>query len=150
MTRTSDLKELAGAVAITIAGLIVAGYAWLHYPMGSPAEMGPGFFPVALGVIMVVIGLLLAVPAFLRNGAFPAVEWKPLLAVMLSGASFALTIDWLGLAPAVLGLTLIVRAADEKYDLVGSLVLAAALTLLAVLIFRVGLNMPFAIIRGVI
>lgn len=148
MTRTFDSKELVGAIAITTGGIALGGYAWMHYPMGSPAQMGPGFFPVALGVILVGIGLLLAMTAMRGSGSFPAVEWKSLVAVLLSGAFFALTVDRFGLVPAVVGLVIIVRAADKKYSVLGSIALASILAVIAVLIFRIGLSMPFAIVRG--
>lgn len=141
-----DYKDMIGGALLIAFGVFCASYAATHYPLGTLQEMGPGLFPSALGVVLVGIGLLIFVPALFRTGTMPQPEWWPMIAVLAGGAFFAFAVERLGIVPAVVGMTIIVRLADDKFSPLSSLVLAAILALVAVLVFRVGLNMPFAIV----
>ena len=50
--------------AIGIAFMVIAR----NYRLGTAARMGPGFFPTLLGGLLAGLGLLLAVPAIVRDG----------------------------------------------------------------------------------
>ena len=47
-----DLYDLGWGAALALTGLAVAGYAWASYDMGSLRRMGPGLFPVTLGLML--------------------------------------------------------------------------------------------------
>ena len=56
-------KDLsAGAIFIAIAAFFLSS-AWLNLEIGTSFRMGPGYFPVALAVLLLVLG-----------GAFGAAE----------------------------------------------------------------------------
>lgn len=52
---TLDLYSGALFTAIGLGAMIIAR----SYPMGSIDRMGPGFFPMVLGAIMAVLGIVL-------------------------------------------------------------------------------------------
>ena len=65
--------------------------------MGTAARMGPGFFPTLLGGLLAVLGLMLSVPALLRDGEpFPKLHLRPMLMILASIVVFALLLQPLG------------------------------------------------------
>ena len=142
-----DYGDIAGGGALVAAGTFIAGYAMSTMNLGSLARMGPGMFPAALGVILVALGLLIALPAFFRSGEVPEVDLRTMLAVSGAMLAFALLVAPFGLVPAIAALVAVASLADGKLRLVGVLAVAAGLSLASVLIFRVGLGLqlqPFA------
>ena len=52
--RINKKEVLSGSVLLLIGGLTVLGS--LDYTIGSLARMGPGYFPLAIGVIIMILG----------------------------------------------------------------------------------------------
>ncbi|MBX3661589.1 MAG: tripartite tricarboxylate transporter TctB family protein [Burkholderiales bacterium] len=140
--RQKDGRDLiAGALLIAI-GMFCALYAAHHYPLGSVSRMGPGMFPAVLGYVLAALGLLIALPAWFRRGSLPRPEFRPLFFVLLGTLVFALTVERIGVVPAIFLLTGLSVLADSKLGIIGTLLLAAALSAAAVLIFLFGLGIP--------
>ena len=59
MIRISNPKDFwAGALFVAIGvGTIILGS---RYTLGSAARMGPGYFPRILGILLIVLGAVLA------------------------------------------------------------------------------------------
>src|SRR5882757_285053 len=55
-------KDYYGGALLVVIGL-AAVYAGVGYRVGELAHMGPGFFPVALGGLLALTGLLIALSA---------------------------------------------------------------------------------------
>ena len=51
-----DPTDAIGGVLVTLIGLVTAGIS-SQYPIGRISNIGPGAFPLALGIIMVLLGL---------------------------------------------------------------------------------------------
>lgn len=139
-----DVRDAVGGVALIAFGLFVALYAATHYSIGVPAQMGPGFFPVALGWILAGIGLIVLLLAFRHKVHAltpPPFALRPLIAVLGAVAAFSLIVSSLGLVPATIALTFIATLAEKKYHFKRTAILAASLSLIAWLIFTVGLQM---------
>ena len=102
------LYALLGGSAV----LIAAG----EYPMGTGSRMGPGYFPIILGLLLLAFGLASLVRSFLRDGApVGAIAWKPLALVTLATALFGLLLPMLGLVPALLALLLLSASASSRF-----------------------------------
>lgn len=139
-----EYRDLVGGVFLAALGLFVALYAGSHYQVGQPSHMGPGFFPVALGWILAVLGTVIALLALRRTAVRvqPAsVAWRSMLAVLGSIATFGALIERLGLVPATIAMTLVAAFAERPVRLRRALLLGAALALMSWLIFIVGLQM---------
>jgi hypothetical protein len=137
-----DYRDLIGGAILVVLGIACAVYAHHHYPLGSVSRMGPGMFPVAVGYLLAGLGVLIALPAWIRRGTLPIPELRPLLLVLGAVVSFALTIEWIGMVPAIFVLTALAVLADNKLGVIGTIVLASALSGGAWLIFAVGLGIP--------
>ena len=91
-----DFTDIIGGLFLTALGLFFAIYAQ-RYSMGTLNRMGPGYFPVVLGAIMALLGLLVAVPAWSRAGVGPDVSWKTMFIVIGSVVLFGATLQTVGL-----------------------------------------------------
>lgn len=143
--------------AVGLAAVITAH----GYPLGTPARMGPGMMPLYLGILLLVIGagvcfqsLSLSREAQLgmeerSPGRIPIEEagllLRPLFFIVLGMGTFALMVRPLGLAIATTALVLIVTRAESGFPLRLAVLLALFLSLAAVLIFVVGLGLPFPV-----
>jgi len=142
MQQMRDYRDLIGGGLLTTFGLFAVIYGVIHYPLGTLVSMGPGFFPVAIGGLIVACGLAIVLPALRRPGALPVFEVRPAAAVLGGGIAFSILIQHFGLVPAIVGLVIISAYGDSKLSLRVKLILAVSLVAVAILIFKVGLGMP--------
>jgi hypothetical protein len=142
-----DYRDIVTGAVLTLAGLIYAGYTAAKYDTGSISEMGPGMFPLGLGLMLAGFGVVIALPALRRVGEPVEVEWRQAVAVVASIVVFGLLIRPFGLVPAVIALTLVATLGDDKLGLRGALLLAAGVTAMAALIFVIGLGMLIPLVR---
>lgn len=147
MTGKHDTTDIMGGALLMVIGLSAVGYTAGRYEIGEISEMGPGMFPTAIGYFLAGLGVLIALPAFFRAGVLPKPEYREFFTVVGSVLLFALTIDRLGLVAALLVLTAAAVAAQKKVKLVESFLLYVAITIFAVLLFRVGLGMPLPLFK---
>lgn len=136
-----DWTDIFGGFALALIGAGAAGWALLHYDLGSLRQMGPGAFPVGLGLLLTVIGLIVAVPALRRAGeAVPFEPWSA-LAVLAAILVFGFGLRSLGLVLAAFLGVLVASLPAPRRGVTWRLVLAGVVTLLTVLVFRAGLQM---------
>lgn len=147
MTKLIDMKSsrsrdlVAGTVLVAV-GIGVAAYAAANYRLGEVTSMGPGIFPLALGVVLVGLGLLIAVVPMLRTAevVIPEFNGRALLSVLAAAVTFALTAMPFGMFPAVVLMTLVSTLADPQFRLLPAIGLAVVLAVGATLLFSVGLG----------
>lgn len=144
-----DRRGLAGGVAMLLfcGGFILASQA---YPMGTPRQMGPAYFPTLFGSLGVAVGLLLVIQALRRPLAAAAepVAWRPLVAVLASIAAFGLIFALFGLAPAVIATVLVSALADRDSRPLEAVLLGVGLAVACWLVFALLLRLPFPILRA--
>jgi hypothetical protein len=142
----NDRDALCGAMFIAVGGAF-ALYAWAGLPMGEIFQMGPGFFPVVLG--MVLIGLGVAIVAGSRghdSGLHVAVSWRGVLLITGAVLFFGTFVRHLGFAPAAAVATFMAAIAPRDATLGSVLLLTAALTLFNVVVFVLLLRLPYPIV----
>jgi hypothetical protein len=75
-----------------------------NYDFGVATDMGPGYFPEALGLLLVIFGLGIIAQGMLAERVEATKQGRalaPLLLIIAGVAGFALTIDRLGLVCAI-------------------------------------------------
>ncbi|REC94378.1 tripartite tricarboxylate transporter TctB family protein [Kushneria indalinina] len=162
-----SLKALAPVDWISALVMIVLGLAVvvgaLDYRLGTAGRMGPGFYPMLLGGLMVLLGMGVALRALFGKAADSTSEDKAaddareeaansrrsLICVPLSIALFGLLLQPAGLIPACLALVIVSTLAAPTFSIKRLVALCIGVPLLVVLIFVVGLGLPFTLIRGV-
>lgn len=136
-----DLHDLASGVILTLIGLAVATYALANYDLGALRRMGPGFFPTMLGFGLAGLGVMIAAAAWARSGRPVAIAWKEAAAVIAAIAVFAAGLERAGLVGVTFVAVLIATLAAPDRRAGWRLALAAAITVLSVLVFHFGLKM---------
>lgn len=118
----------------------------LAYPIGSAARMGPGFFPLLLGILLAILGVLIVLQPAEDGEAEPstAPSWRGLALVPLAIIVFGLTVRGLGLIPTLVVVAFLAALASRETRLPGAALMAVGLTVVSVLIFVVALrlNLP--------
>jgi len=140
----------AGVMFITFgAGMGVI--ALKNYQMGSAVRMGPAYFPVVLGGILAVLGLILLLRAFvLKCDKVPIFHFRPLLFILVACLAFAYTLKLLGLIGATLLLVFISAYGGDEFKLKEVAILYVVLIIFSVLVFVKGLTLPFQICPAII
>lgn len=135
----------AGVLYIALA----AAFLWFgrHYRMGTAARMGSGYFPFVLACLLMGIGGLSVIRAFVMDG--PPVEglaWRKLAIVTGAIVAFAVLLERAGLVVALPALVIIGALGSQQSRLdFRSLLALAALTAFCVLVFVKGLGVPMPI-----
>jgi len=142
--KSRDYEDLIGGALMFVLGIFFAVYA-RNYDLGTLARMGPGYFPTALGVVLAVLGVLIFLPALKREGVMPEIQWRNVILTLGGIVVFAFTLRNLGLVVACLSTVIIVSLADRETTWRLRLILAVSVTLITVLIFKVGLGMVIPI-----
>jgi hypothetical protein len=139
------------AVTDILAGLIFVAFGLafaitsLSYELGTPLRMGPGYFPLVLGGILVFLGLLIVgkgvVSGSSAEGRFGSVPWRALFLIVAAVLFFGLTVRELGLVPATAVTALLTALASYRTGILAAVAIAAGLTVLCVLIFVFALQL---------
>ena len=145
------------------SGLMFMGvgvsFAWgaTTYSVGSGARMGPGYFPLVLGVLLAVLGGVITFKALVvetedgeKMGAW---AWKPLFFIIAANLVFGLMLGGLpsvnipamGLIAAIYALTFIASLAGEEFKLKEVVILATVLAIMSYLAFIVLLKLQFPV-----
>ncbi len=151
-------KDFFSGLMFACAGAAFAVGA-LDYKIGTGARMGPGYFPLMLGILLTVMGLwVLAGSLSLRRDCedgdpVGAIAWKPLVLIIganivfgvLLGGMPSLDVPALGLILAIYALVVISSMAGARFSLKGSLALATVLAIGSYLVFILGLSLQFQV-----
>ncbi|MDM7950646.1 tripartite tricarboxylate transporter TctB family protein [Hydrogenophaga sp.] len=135
-----DTRDIIGGLGLAAIGLFAVIYGQ-RYEFGDLNRMGPGYFPVALGALLAVLGVLIALPAFFRRGEPIVVAWKTFALVMASIVVFASTLKVLGVIFATAIAVIVASTADNASTWKGRLLTAAGIALITWLVFKFGLGM---------
>ena len=137
---------LAGLVYIAFGGLMIWGA--LGYRLGTAGDMGPGYFPRVLAVVLMILGLISLVRGFLVRGEKVAgVAWKPLAMILGSSLLFGVLLERAGLAVALAVLVLVSASASSKYRFDWkALIGLAAFIAFCIICFVKGLGVPMPIL----
>ncbi|HEX5039965.1 MAG TPA: tripartite tricarboxylate transporter TctB family protein [Candidatus Limnocylindria bacterium] len=141
------LKDvLAGAMFIAF-GLAFA-FGALDYAVGTPLNMGPGYMPLALGLVLAGLGVLVAIEGAIVGSDEPlgGVSWRALVLITAALMFFGLTVRGLGVAGALLGTSFLAALARRATSPLEALVIAAALTVVSVVIFIILLQLRLPLI----
>jgi len=122
--------------------IIGGGFAWgaTSYSVGTGARMGPGYFPLLLGILLAVLGAFTIFYSLVEHtedgdkvGKF---VWRPIVYVLGANVAFgillaglpSLGVPAMGLIVAIFALVIIASKAGDVFDLKEVLLLAAVLS----------------------
>lgn len=150
MTRFARHREYYAGLLIAAlgAGAIFEGS---QYGIGTLTAMGSGFFPVVLGVGMILMGALMALARPPAEGhGIQAPNWRGAASIIAAVALFILLADRAGLAPATFACVVVGALGSTDAKPAQTLMLGVVVTVFAIALFRYALHVQFPILRGVL
>jgi hypothetical protein len=153
-------RDYCGGLILILIG-VSAAFQGRSYQVGTIDNMGAGFFPVALGIILALAGGILLGGAIARSIRLKAVldieqaapalplEWRGWICICLSVIAFAVLSEYTGLVPATFACVVIAGIADRENGLRAILLLATGITLAGAVVFWWGLGVTIPLfMRG--
>lgn len=149
-------KDFWSGVMFTAVGTAFAIGA-RTYNVGEAARMGPGYFPLLLGIVLALIGLFVIAESMIvdttdgeKIGKF---AWKPLVCIIGANLLFGVLLAGLpaikfpafGLIVAIYGLTFVASLASERFSVKEVLIVATILAVLSYVAFVWLLKLQFPV-----
>lgn len=117
-----------------------------EYKMGTAFKMGPGYFPVVLGALLAIIGIVSILRSLVREGEpIGAFAVKGLILVVSGVVLTGYLFRNAGLIVALPLLIMITAYASIKFSWRSSIALAIGLTAFCILVFAYGLGLPLPV-----
>ncbi len=117
-----------------------------HYPFGTAASMGPGCFPLILGGILILFGLIISGRSLWLSGEpLKPLVLRSVLLVTLAVLAFALLVEPVGVVLATLALIIISSLGGWEFRLREVVLIYLGLAALAVGLFVYGLGLPLKV-----
>ena len=149
-------KDFFSGLMFTLVG---GGFAWgaTNYTVGTGARMGPGYFPLLLGIALAVLGAFIMFYSLVEHtedgdkvGKF---AWKPIGYVLGANVAFGILLGGLpsigvpamGLIMAIFALVIIASKAGDTFVLKEVLLLATILSVGSYLAFIVLLKLQMPV-----
>ena len=136
-----------------------AAFAWgaTTYNIGSGARMGPGYFPLMLGVLMAVLGAVITFKSLVVETAggdkIGSWAWKPLVFIILANLAFGVLLGGLpsiklpamGMMVGIYALTFIASMAEPGWKVKNTFILATVLAAGSYVAFVMVLKLQFPV-----
>lgn len=127
----------------------VAAWVARDYPMGSAVRMGPGYFPLVLGVLLALLGFANCVRGMgIKGGRIEGMRLRPLLLILGAVGIFAIAIESAGIVVSTVLAVALAAAASPESRPREVVFLAIVLLALAVGVFTYALGLPFKLMPG--
>ena len=145
------------------SGLMFMGigvaFAWgaTTYSVGAGARMGPGYFPLYLGVLMTILGAAITFKSLVvetvGGDKIGKWAWKPLVFIILANLVFGVLLGGLpsiglppmGLIAAIYALTFIASMAEAGWKFKATFILATVLAIGSYIAFVMALKLQFQV-----
>lgn len=132
--------SVIAGLPMVLLGLAMAAIA-AAYPVGSVGRMGPGFMPLACGILLAAVGVAIALFDKEQIGSIADARIvRPAVSVIGALVAWAATVEWIGLVPATFLLVVISSFALRKPSWTTMLATAAVLSVIGVGAFIYGLH----------
>lgn len=128
--------HVGGGIALILTGLGFAIGA-IRFDLGSISDMGPGFLPMCLGILLLVLGGVETLDALSRHNDDPpqATNWKATIWVSAAMLAFGLLVEIAGLDPAVFVASLLAMLGERPVRPARVLLVSLGITILADVLF---------------
>jgi hypothetical protein len=144
-------KDLATG-SIFIAFAVTYGYMSLAtMSVGTPTQMGPGFFPATLAGCLGLTGVGVIVRGFWVSSeySFGAIPWRAIICISVATVMFAAFADDLGMLPATFLTSFIACLADPRISVGKNMMTSLCIAVFCSLVFSLGLGVPLPILGDI-
>lgn len=154
--RIKSQKDFFAGLMFVVVGI---AFAWgaTNYNIGEGARMGPGYFPLVLGILLGVLGLAIVFEALVvetEDGEkVGAIAWKPLTFIIAANLAFglllgglpAIGLPYMGLIAAIYALVFIASLAGDRFRFKEVAILATVLAIFSWVAFVWLLSLQFPV-----
>ena len=154
--RIKSQRDFFSGLMFTAVG---GAFAWgaTNYNIGEAARMGPGYFPLMLGIVLALVGLLIIFESLVvetedgeRIGAW---AWRPLTFIIGANVVFGICIGGLpgiglpalGMIIGIYALTFVAALAGDEFRVKEVLILATILAVGSYFTFVWALKLQFPV-----
>jgi hypothetical protein len=134
----SQKDFLSGLMFLVVGGV----FAWgaTSYSIGNGARMGPGYFPLMLGILLAILGCIILFGSLIvetpDGDKVSKIAWKPLCYILGSNLIFGVLLGGLpsiglppmGLVAAIFALIIIASKAGDEFEWKSVIILSAILS----------------------
>ena len=154
--RIKSQKDFFAGLMFSITGAAFAIGA-TNYTIGDGARMGPGYFPLMLGIVLTVLGAIVVLQSMVieteDGDRVGTIAWKPLCYIIGANLLFGIClggipkvgIPSLGLIVGIYALTFVSALAGDEFNFKEVVVLATVLAILSFVAFVWLLNLQFPV-----
>ena len=154
--RIKSQKDFFAGLMFSITGAAFAIGA-TNYTIGDGARMGPGYFPLMLGIVLTVLGAIVVLQSMVieteDGDRIGTIAWKPLCYIIGANVLFGIClggipkvgIPSLGLIVGIYALTFVSALAGDEFNFKEVAVLATVLAILSFVAFVWLLNLQFPV-----
>jgi hypothetical protein len=149
-------RDFFAGLMFTVVGI---AFAWgaTTYSVGTGARMGPGYFPLMLGILLAVLGVIVIFTALtietVDGEPVGKMAWRPLTFIIGSNIVFGILLGGLpnlgipamGLIAAIYALTFIASLAGSQFHFKEVLILATVLAIGSYVAFVWMLKLQFQV-----
>lgn len=131
---------IAGAIFFIIA--CAFGFEASQYAIGSTIRMGPGFIPLALSIMLGILGLAVAGAGWRRSEDVErdTIPWRGIVLTCAALVIFGAYGRNIGLVPAVFICALLTSLSSRSNSILSAIGISLSLSALSWVIFKVGLG----------
>lgn len=154
--RIKSQKDFFAGLMFTLVGV---AFAWgaTTYNVGTGARMGPGYFPLVLGILLAILGLIVTFTALVSEtpdgDPIGTIAWRPLVLIIAANFAFGALLGGIptfgvpamGMIIGIYALVFIAGLAGQTHSFKLSLILATLLAIGSYLAFIVGLKLQFQV-----
>jgi hypothetical protein len=149
-------KDFFSGLMFTVIGAAFA-YGATSYNVGTGARMGPGYFPLLLGVILALLGAVILFKSLVvetpDGDHIGALAFKPLIFIIAGNLLFGILLGGLpsiglpamGLIVAIFGTTIVVSMAGDQFSFKETIVLSSILSIMSYAAFIMLLKLQFPV-----
>lgn len=143
-----DERDIGAGILFVLAGGFFCLHALVNLKLGTAFRMGPGFFPVLVGGLLLLLGVATLVRGLVSGPASLSgeVSWRAVILITAAPITFGLTVGRLGFL-AALALTVALSAyASVRMNLWMAAAVTLVLTVFSALVFSYGLGLPLRLV----
>ena len=142
MLRVRSPQDLGAGLVFVFIG--AAGvYFGQDLTFGTASRMGPGYFPILLSWLIILLGLVVGLRGLTIEGPpVEPIQVRPIVFVIAAILMFGYLLDAIGLALTTIALTLVAAYARRDASLKETLLLGGSLAVFAVVVFVYALSQP--------
>lgn len=141
-TGRSNWRTRIFAFFFLVFSIATGFHAWKNMTVGTASQMGPGFFPLMLSIVLGALSIIVVLTESDGPGRLKLPPPKALILILIAPVIFAFSIRPLGLVVTVAVVVFVASLASRLARLQDSLLLAGGLSIFCTIVFYYLLSLP--------